>query len=99
MQLKMFLWRTYNNLLPTRANLLRQGVVLDVQCPIYGKNEETVKHILWNCPSAQDVWGCGSRKIQKSIGEGSTFFHVVEEMLGCCGLAEFELMVVVAQKI
>lgn len=52
---KMFMWRACHNLLPTKYNLLRRGVVLDALCPICGKDDEIVKHILWNCPPAQDV--------------------------------------------
>lgn len=78
---KMFLWRACSNILPTRENLLRLGISLDVHCPICGQANETIRYILWDCPSTQDVWGCGSCKIQKGVGGGSTFFHVVEEML------------------
>jgi hypothetical protein len=96
---KMFMWRACNNLLPTKMNLMRRGVVQEAKCPICGREDETAKHILWSCPSAQDVWSCGPTKLQKGIGEGITFVHVVEEMIGRCDLAELEILAVVARKI
>jgi len=33
-----------------------------------------VKHILWSCPSAQDVWGCGPKKLKKGTDGGYKFF-------------------------
>lgn len=43
---KMFMWRACNNLLPTRANLIRWGVSIDVHCPICEQANETIRHIL-----------------------------------------------------
>lgn len=55
--IKMFLWRACHNLLPTKANLFKRGVCDDKLCPICLKEEETVAHITWECPAANDVWG------------------------------------------
>jgi hypothetical protein len=79
-------------------NLLRRGVVQDEQCLICGKDDERVKHILWR-PFEQDVWGRGSKKLQKDIGEGLTFSHVVEEMMERYELVKLELMALVVRKI
>ena len=53
-------------------NLLRRGVVQDEQCPICGKDDERVKHILWR-PFEQDVWGCGSKNYKKTLVGDSLF--------------------------
>jgi hypothetical protein len=53
--LKFFLWRACHNLLPTKQNLLRKGVVEDGLCPCCKIQEESTIHALWSCPSAQDV--------------------------------------------
>jgi hypothetical protein len=57
---KIFLWRACQNLLPTKQNLLKKGVVEDDLCPCCKIQEESIIHALWSCPSAQDVWGSGS---------------------------------------
>jgi len=62
---KNFLWRPCQNALPTKQNLLRKGVVDNDLCPYCQLEVESVIHALWNCPSAQDVWGCGPILFQK----------------------------------
>jgi hypothetical protein len=70
----MFMWKACNDLLPTKMNLLRWGVVTDSLCPICLREDETIKHILWGCRFAQDVWGCGPKKLQKGAEGVSTLF-------------------------
>jgi hypothetical protein len=62
---KIFLWKTCQNLLPTKQNLLRKRVVEDDLCPCCKIQEESIIHTLWNCSSSQDVWGCASIIFQK----------------------------------
>jgi hypothetical protein len=68
----MFLWRACKNILPTKANLQKRGIVLDPLCIFYKMESETTYHILWECFSSQDVWGACSTTIQKSIVNGNT---------------------------
>ncbi|XP_042952141.1 uncharacterized protein LOC122289229 [Carya illinoinensis] len=76
---KVFLWRACLNALPTRANLKVRKVVEDTACPICSQPSETIEHVLWECPSARDVWSMSSRKFQKaSIGS----FSLVEKLEG-----------------
>jgi hypothetical protein len=63
--LKNFLWRACQNVLPTKQNLLRKGVVDNDLCPCCHSEVESVIHALWECPGAQDVWGCGPILFQK----------------------------------
>jgi hypothetical protein len=62
---KIFLSRACQNLLPTKHNLLKKGVVEDDLCPCCKIQEESIIHALWIFPSAQDVWGSGSIVFQK----------------------------------
>jgi hypothetical protein len=45
---KMFMWMALNDLLPTKANLFRRGVVKESLCPICGAEEDTVYHAIWD---------------------------------------------------
>ncbi|XP_059436088.1 uncharacterized protein LOC132169016 [Corylus avellana] len=84
---------------PTKANLCKRKVITDPYCPICGLAEETSIHILWECPSARDVWsGCG-RKLQKSSFGGPSFCHVAEEIFKRCEVAEINIFVGLARKI
>jgi hypothetical protein len=56
---KNFLWRACHEILPTRKNLQQRKIIDDPLCPICGLEEETAVHILWECPTAQDVWCMG----------------------------------------
>jgi ribonuclease HI len=75
---KVFLWRACNNLLPTRVNLRRRGMKLEESCVICGHEPESILHVLWECPSAQDVWGVCDRSIQKMSIEGADFREIIE---------------------
>jgi hypothetical protein len=52
---KMFMWKACNDLLPKKMNLLHRGVIHNALCPICKREVDTVKHILWSYPAAQDV--------------------------------------------
>jgi hypothetical protein len=52
-----------------------------------------------SCPSTSDVWSCGPKKLQKAIGDGLNFLHVVEDIEARCELAEIELMAMIARKV
>jgi hypothetical protein len=77
---KIFLWKTCQNLLPTKQNLLRKRVVEDDLCPCCKIQEESIIHALWSCPSTQDVWGCGPITFQKCP---SMFTGMVELVFFC----------------
>jgi hypothetical protein len=64
---KKFIWRACQNVLPTKQNLLRKGVVENDLCPCCHSEVESVIHALWECPGAQDVWGCGPILFQKCL--------------------------------
>jgi hypothetical protein len=78
---KMFLWRALNNLLPTRSNLKRRGVIKDTLCPLCGLKEEGVAHVLWNCPATCDVWGCGLVNFQKKSCGENYFYNILEDII------------------
>jgi hypothetical protein len=58
-----------------------------------------VKYILWSFPSAQDAWGYGPKRLQKSSDGGLTFVNVIESLMGRCDMKDLELMAVVARRI
>jgi hypothetical protein len=78
---KMFLWKACNNILPTKENLLQRRVVSDNLCPICTLSGETTAHILWHCPSAQDVWCSSPLRFQKSNSMSLNFKCLFEEMI------------------
>jgi len=64
---KMFIWRACHNILPTKDNLLGEGIDLDPACVFCKTVPETVHYVLWECPSAADVWGVCGRKFRNVL--------------------------------
>jgi hypothetical protein len=96
---KHFLWRACHDILPTRANLCARKIITDPLCPQCGREPETAFHILWQCPSAGDVWGTAGRVFQKSCFIGPDFIRVVEGMIRKCNPEEFLQFVGIARRI
>lgn len=53
---KTFMWKAFNNGLPTRDNLFERKIIDDPRCSIYQRETETVSHVLESCLAAIDVW-------------------------------------------
>jgi hypothetical protein len=95
----IFLWRVCHEILPTKANLCKRKIILDSLCLICGLADETSFHILWECPSARDVWSGYGKKLQKSSFGGPTSCHGVKKIFGCYDEEEIHLFVTLARKI
>jgi len=96
---KMFIWRACHNILPTKDNLLRKGIDLDPTCVFCKTVPKTVHHVLWECPSATDVWGVCGRKIQKCSNAVNSFKEVVEMFFVLCSPEEVDFNVEIARRI
>jgi ribonuclease HI len=97
--IKMFLWQACQNILPTKDNLSKRGMDLDPMCMFCNSEQETVLHILWECPSAMDVWGSTGSNMQKCSNTGTTFSALMEYMFNNCSIAEVELNAEIARRI
>jgi hypothetical protein len=64
-QVKIFSWRACYDILPTKSNLLKLRVIEEDICPCSNLENETLFHVLWLCPAAQDVWGDSKSYFQK----------------------------------
>jgi hypothetical protein len=71
-----FLWKACNGILPTMVNLHKRGISDDPMCPICQREEESVGHILWNCPSARDVWSECPMNLQKCPSVDADFITI-----------------------
>lgn len=74
-------------------------VVTDSLCPICNIEAESVSHILWECPSAADVWGVCDRGFQKCTVTGKEFRKVAEFILEKFGTEKFALFVGISRRI
>ncbi|XP_062155084.1 uncharacterized protein LOC133863105 [Alnus glutinosa] len=77
-QIKMFLWRACNDILPTRKNLLKRRVIADDKCPWCNLEEESTAHAIWFCPATKDVWNVGHSIFQKCAFVEHTFMEIFQ---------------------
>lgn len=73
---KMFLCQACNDILPTKERLFKRHITLDPLCSICGLETETLRHILWSCPFAKDVWLEYDPQIQKSTSDVNDFILI-----------------------
>ncbi|XP_038711874.1 uncharacterized protein LOC120006075 [Tripterygium wilfordii] len=62
---KVFIWRVLKNVIPVYLNLSKRRILVDVRCPICGKEEESVLHIMWICEFSSQVFSNSVQSIQK----------------------------------
>lgn len=55
-RVKMFVWRMFNNGLPTCMNLRKRDVNVDVGCVFCGQDEEDSMHLFMQCWWARAIW-------------------------------------------
>ncbi|GLU21285.1 hypothetical protein SLE2022_374310 [Rubroshorea leprosula] len=55
-KIKFFTWSAYCNVLPTKENLQKKHVQVDLQCPVCGFDIESIVHCLLFCSVARAVW-------------------------------------------
>jgi hypothetical protein len=94
-----FLWKACNGILPTMVNLHKKGISDDSLCPICRREEESVGHIIWNCPSARDVWSECPMNLQKCPSVDADFITIFWMLHERLGEDELQLMAVVARLI
>nr|XP_027088506.1 uncharacterized protein LOC113709853 [Coffea arabica] len=55
-KIKLFIWKCITGALPVREAIFRRTGMGDPVCRACGEGQETVEHLLLNCPSTLDIW-------------------------------------------
>ena len=98
-KVRNFVWWASSDILPTQANLARRRVPIDPKCVVCGSSDETVLHILWQCPLARNVWALVKGKLQKCDSSARTFFNLAQTLKERLSRKEFELWAMAAWSI
>lgn len=53
---KIACWRALNDILPSNSNLFMKGIHANMWCVFCRKQEETAKHLSWECSVTKDMW-------------------------------------------
>ena len=68
-------------------------------CILCNGEMESVIHVLWTCPAAQDVWGACDMRIQKCQSVGRDFQSIFAALAERCSLEEVEMCAMIARAI
>jgi hypothetical protein len=55
-KIKIFIWRALHGILPLKCLLANQHIGTSSECPICGQGPEDIRHLLFLCPMAQELW-------------------------------------------
>lgn len=55
-KIKLFVWRSFHDCIPTNVNLSRHDVEVEVVCPLCRKHPETTNHALFTCSRFERLW-------------------------------------------
>ena len=97
-KMRHFAWRACRGILPTKENLSRRGIQLDVSCEECKENIESVGHLLWSCSRAKEVWQCTKLKLRFDQTQVISFHDLLWQILmsGSHEEKDAELVVTVA---
>ena len=94
--MKVFAWRAYHEILPTRVNLAKRNIIRENLCLCCQRVPETVIHALWECLAAQDVWVGSSTMLQKCTTNFHDFMQLFEALMNKLDADGMELFIVQA---
>jgi ribonuclease HI len=55
-KVKIFIWRALHGILPLKCILANRHIGTSGSCPICNQGAEDVRHLLFQCPAAKDIW-------------------------------------------
>lgn len=79
---------------PTRQNLAKKMAVKSSNCPICKREIESTLHVLWECPTATNVWGEWLNPLRKWSYQPLSFMDLWEKL---CDNLELQNVQIVAQ--
>ena len=55
-KVKIFIWRSLHGIVPLKCILANRHIGTSAECPICHNGPEDLRHLLFICPSAQELW-------------------------------------------
>ena len=93
-KIKVFGWRAYHEILPTRVNLARRRIISDLVSHCCKSLLKSTVHAIWECGAAQDVWAGSSISLQKCSTNQCDVVQLFEFLFDRLPNADFELFLV-----
>ncbi|CAM8884344.1 unnamed protein product [Rhodiola kirilowii] len=79
-KVKIFMWRLFNNALPSAGNLISRGCEVESSCVRCGYKWESTTHIFLECWWTAEFW----RQLMEGLGHLNLNFSSVEDWVWCC---------------
>ncbi|KAG2314763.1 hypothetical protein Bca52824_017885 [Brassica carinata] len=76
-----FLWRCLSNALPVAENMVHRHITKDKRCSRCDAAEESINHVLFQCPYARLVWAVAQVHIPPSGLWADSFFSNLQWVL------------------
>ncbi|XP_038972754.1 uncharacterized protein LOC120104917 [Phoenix dactylifera] len=73
----LFIWKVAWGCLPTRSVLVRRGMRVPQECVVCPDIEETIQHVLLQCPRAREIWRSSPAPIPHSVGSTQDFIQLL----------------------
>ncbi|KAK7823248.1 hypothetical protein CFP56_035709, partial [Quercus suber] len=80
-KVRHFIWRAVKDSLPTKENLKKEQIQLDVTCSLCDDSEEDTMHALWLCDQARLVWKFEASFVYLYQRKFKTFMDLFEAVL------------------
>ena len=55
-KVKIFIWRSLHGIIPLKSILVNRHIGTSGQCPICDQSAEDIRHLLFQCTTAQEMW-------------------------------------------
>ncbi|KAL5548938.1 hypothetical protein UlMin_024571 [Ulmus minor] len=94
-KIKIFLWRSCLNALPTKDNLVKRGIKTLQSCPRCGEVQESVLHVFFECIYARSLWEDSIFHTQVLSAQSSSYIDRVSLIHAKNAKEDFELFCVI----
>ena len=81
-KIRHFIWTVVKDSLPTKENLHKRHIPLDMICSLCDEHQETTLHALWLCDQAKEVWKSEACFAALYKTHFRTFMDLFEAVLG-----------------
>ncbi|KAL9673008.1 hypothetical protein QQ045_029261 [Rhodiola kirilowii] len=79
-KVKIFMWKLFNNTLPSASNLISRGCDVETSCLRCGYKMESTAHIFLNCWWSIEFW----RQLMEGVSQLNLSFSSVEDWVWYC---------------
>ncbi|CAA7059513.1 unnamed protein product [Microthlaspi erraticum] len=80
-KIKHFLWQALAGCIPVRQKLVSRHCGIDKSCPRCNTEEETINHLLFECPLAIQTWNLSNLPCEPSVFPSGGLFQKFDHLL------------------